>query len=224
MAVREAGRTVRAPWANARTGFGLALFLVSLASGWHLLAATERGVQVWAASTDLPAGVALREDDVVAVATELGPGQLTAYLGPHLDLEGLELTRPAQKGELLAASFVAPEGSGPGGRSMTVPVTADHAVGGKLVPGDRVDVYATLTGGGASARTSLVVAEAQILDLVVADGLMVDGGALTGLTLDVDETDAARLAFALRNAEIDIVKVRGHGPPPSVASASARDL
>lgn len=224
MAVSVAVRRERPAWLNLRTLFGLALFLLSLLSGWHLLEGTERGTLVWAAADDLAAGVPLRTSDLVAVRSDLGADQLSVYLGAGADLEGAELTRPVGRGELLAARFVAPAGTGSEGRAMTVPVTADHAVGGRLTRGDRVDVYATLKGGRASARTTLILGSAQVLDLVTTGGLVADGESLTALTLEVSAVDAARLAFAIRTAEIDIVRVRGDEATPHPGSVSAADL
>jgi len=145
----------------------------------------------------------------VLVTTDLPSGQLAVYLGGSAALEGTSLTRPVREGELLAAAFVAPDGSPTDGREMTVPITAEHAVGGKLVPGDRVDVFATTTSGAGRARTTLVVSSAQILDLVTTSGFTADETSLVGLTLEIDHDVAADLAFAIRSADIDVAKVRG---------------
>lgn len=224
MAVSVAVRRERPAWMNLRTAFGLLLFLLSLLSGWHLLEGTERGARLWAAAADLPAGVPLRDSDLVAVTSDLGGAQLSVYLGANADLVGAQLTRPASEGELLAARFVAPSGSRASEQAMTVPVTADHAVGGELAPGDRVDVYATLTGGRGSGRTSLVVGSAQILALVTSGDLMSDGRSLTGLTLQVDPDEAPRLAFAVRTADIDVVRVNGEVPATRRGAVSEADL
>lgn len=224
MAVRIAGRGESPGWLNLRTVFGLLLFLASSAWGWMLLDGVERGTRLWAAASDLPAGVPLRSSDLVAVTSDLGQQQLSIYLGAGTNLEGAELTRPVGEGELLAAGFVAPSAHGSAVRAMTVPISADHAVGGDLRPGDRVDVYATLKGGRGAARTTLVVGSAQVLDLVTAGGLISDGESLVGLTVQVGAADAARLAFAIRSADIDVVRLTGDQPALPVGSVSASEL
>lgn len=224
MAVRIAVRGERPGWLNLRTVFGLLLFLASSAWGWMLLDGVDRGTRLWAAASDLPAGVPLRSSDLVAVTSELGQQQLSVYLGAGTNLEGAELTRPVGRGELLVAGFVAPSEQGSAARAITVPITSDHAVGGDLSPGDRVDVYATLGGSRGAARTTLVVSSAQVLDLVTAGGLISDGESLIGLTLEVSADDAARLAFAIRSGDVDIVKLTGDQPTSPGGSVSASDL
>lgn len=224
MAVMLMGPFERPTWLNLRTIFGLILFVTSSAWGWFLLDGVERETRLWAAAADLPAGVALTSSDLVAVTSDLGEDQLPLYLGADTNLEGAELTRPVGRGELLAAAFVAPGGGDSTRRAMTVPVTADHAVGGELRPGDHVDVYATLKGMRGVGRTTLVVSSAQVLDLVTAGGMISDGESLIGLTLEVDAIEAAHLAFAIRSADIDIVRLTGDRPATPVRSVTAADL
>src|SRR5688500_14632501 len=208
---------------NLRTLFGITLFSISLASGWHLLEGSGPGLRLWAAARDLPAGVPLTAADLVATTGDLGPAQSGLYLGAEVDLLGAELTRPVSEGELLSAHFVASADGGFEGQEITIPVTPEPAVGGDLTPGDLVDVYATLKVGGASPRTVLVVEAAQILDLVGASDLMAETSSLVGLTLDISGSDAAKLAHAIRTAELDVVKVNGESSG-TLTSVSGEDL
>lgn len=212
MAVAMASRDARPGWMNLRTLFGFALFSISLALGWQLLEGSGGGIRFWAAAKDLPAGVPLRSGDLMAVTGDLAAAQAPLYLGVGADVVGAELTRPVAKGELLSAGSVAESDEGFEGQVITVPVTPEHAVGGDLAPGDLVDVYATFRSAGASARTVLVVRNAQILDLVGTSDLLHDGSTLAGLSLDVTGHEAARLAHAIRTGELDVVRVSGVGP------------
>ena len=223
MAVAVASRESRPAWMNLRTLFGLALFSVSLVSGWQLLEGSGAGLRLWSAARDLPAGVPLRASDLVPVTGDLSPTQVSLYLGAEVDLVGTELTRPVAAGEFLAADFVAPADGGFEAQAMTIPVTPEHAVGGDLAAGDRVDVYATLRSSGSSARTVLVIQAAQILDLVGTSDLMSDGNTLVGLTLEVTGADAPKLAHAIRTAELDVVKVNGDSSSAMI-SVSRGDL
>lgn len=223
MAIAVAVRGGRPAWANMRTLFGLALFSISLVSGWHLLEGSGGGLRLWAAARDLPAGVPLTASDLVPVTSNLGSAQVPLYLGAEVDLVGAELTRPVRAGEFLAADFVAPSDGGFEGQAITIPVTPEHAVGGALTAGDLVDVYATLRSAGSSPRTALVVEAAQVLDLVGTSDLMADSSTLAGLTLEVSGGDAAKLAHAIRTADLDVVKVNGESSSP-VTSVSGNDL
>lgn len=223
MAIALAARDGRPAWMNLRTLFGALLFSISLVSGWHLLEGTGGGHRVWMAARDLPVGVPLTAADLVPVTSELGPAQMPLYLDAGVDLVGAELTRPVAEGELLAAAFVAPADGGFEGQAITIPVTPEHAVGGDLTPGDLVDVYATLKSVGSSARTVLVVEGAQILDLVGTSDLMSDNSTLAGLTLEVAGGEAAKLAHAIRTADLDVVKVNEESSTPTT-SISRDDL
>ena len=57
------------------------------------------------------------------------------------------------------------------GREITVPIAPEHALGGALEPGDRVDVLGSFDKGTESAKTLTVAAGAQVVDVVHADGL-----------------------------------------------------
>lgn len=216
-------RGSRPAWLNLRTLFGSALFAISLGSGWLLLEGAGGDLRLWAAARDLPAGVPLTASDLIPVTGDLGPDQVSLYLGADVDLVGTELTRPVAEGELLNAGFVAPAEEGLEAQAITVPVTPEHAVGGDLSPGDLVDVYATLKAGGATPRTVLVVQAAQILDLVGASDMLGQSSTLAGVTLGVTGEDTAKLAHAIRTAEVDVVKVYEESLTPST-SVSGDDL
>lgn len=224
MAVSVAVPNRRPVWLNVRTAFGAALFLFSVVSGWAVLEGTEQGIRIWAAAEDLPSGVPLTQSDLVPVTSDLAPEQAALYLSADTPLDGALLTRPVTKGELLAADFVAPASRTSGSRAMTIPTSPEHAVGGDLSAGDFVDIYATLKPGHGTPRTVLVVASAQIVDVVTATDLMVDNGALTGLTVEVGPDDAAKLAHAIRTAELDVVKVQGEAVAASGELVTGGDL
>ena len=59
----------------------------------------------------------------------------------------------------------------PAGRDVTIPVTPEHALGGAIRPGDRVDVYATFDKGTDVARTLTVARTATVRGVTRSDGL-----------------------------------------------------
>lgn len=218
-----ARRMERPGWVNLRTVLGAALFSIALGSGWQVLATAERGYHVYAATSDLPEGTKLTPALLTLVEVRLPPAQMSRYLGEASALDRAVLMQPLREGELVAAAAVGESRVG-GGRVITIPITADHAAGGTLRPGDRVDVFASLAAGQPDARTALLVAGAEVEDLVHSDGLVMDERSLAGVTIEVSPQEAARVAFAIRGADIDIVKVTDASSPALVGPVRRADL
>jgi Flp pilus assembly protein CpaB len=101
-------------------------------------------------------------------------------------------------------------GTLPPGREVTIPVTPEHALGGAIRAGDRVDVYATFDKGTDEARTITVARGAVVRGVTRSDGLFGEhAGAISAITLAVDPGAAIGVAFAARNGELDVVRARG---------------
>lgn len=213
----------RPDWLNLRTTLGLVLFLMSLLAGSAVLRSAEAGVAVWAAGRDLPEGESLSTSDLEIVTVRLPDEQLASYLGSATPLDGPVLLRPLRQGELVPAAWVTDDDVG-SSRSIAVPLTADHAVGGALKPGDRVDVFATLRSPRGVAKTTLLIGDAQVEGLLRSDEMVMGGDTFAGITLSVPPDDAAKLAFAVRTADIDVVKVRGVSDASTATSVTAGDL
>ncbi|HEX2058553.1 MAG TPA: Flp pilus assembly protein CpaB [Actinomycetota bacterium] len=224
MDVPEARRIGRPPWANLRTVLGLLLFAAALLVGRSVLEGTKTTVEVWAAAQDLRGDETLDPGDVVRAQVKLPADVAAAYAPATEDVTGAVLLRPLVAGELLPNAWLSSGAPAEAGRAMTIPVTPEHAVGGRLRPGDRVDVYATFDSGGAGARTSLLVRGVEVLDVVETGGLVVGEASVAGLTVAVTPSEAARLAFAVRTAEVDVVLVSGPAEAEGPATVSAEDF
>ena len=223
MQIAEARRVGRPDWINVRTVLGLTLFLVALTTGSMVLGSSDTGALVWTAARDLPEGAVVGDGDLELVTVNL-PGDLLAnYLGGGTTLSGSTLLRPLRRGELVAAAWVT-DADAPPTRSIAVPITSDHAVGGALRPGDRVDVLATLESPRGIAETTVLVQAAEVEGLLRTEGLLSEGDSFGGITLSVAPEDAARIAFALRSAEIDVVRVEGPPETGPSATITAGDL
>ncbi len=221
--VRTAARLSRPPWLNARTIVGFAMFSLAALAGQNYLAQAETTTSVWAAGHDLGAGHALDPEDVTAVEVRLDPTVRDLYLSSTAAPHGL-LLRSIAAGELIPSAAVDLD-SGPTsvpGRIMTIPVELEHAVGGDLQPGDRVDVFATFGGRTGRAHTALLVRAVEVIGLVRGDGLVAGEGSLTGLTVAVSPQEAARVAHAVRTADIDIVRVLSSAAAPIPLSITER--
>ena len=224
MDVPAARRLPRPRWANLRTILGLVLFAGALLIGRGILEGAKTTVEVWAAARDLRQDETLDAAALTRAQVKLPADVAAAYAGSAEDLEGAVLTRPLVAGELIPKAWIASGPSVVAGRSMTIPVTPEHAVGGRLRPGDRVDVYATFDSGDARARTSVLVRAVEVLDVVETGGLVVGEESVVGLTVAVTPSEAARLAFAIRTAELDVALVAGAAGDAGATTVRAEDF
>ena len=223
MQVAEARRVGAPDWVNIRTTLGLALFVISLLCGLVVLRSAEAGTPVWAAVRDLPEGARLEASDLELVRVDLPAEQLSTYLGGSLAPEGLTLLRSLRRGELLSAEWVTEDGA-VSARSIALPVSSEHAVGGALRPGDLVDVLATVKAVDGAPETTVLVEAAEVEGLLRSEGIVMEGETFAGITLSVAPAEAAKIAFALRNADIDVVRVEGLPGSSPLTSIRAGDL
>lgn len=211
-------RQIAAPsWVNARTVVGLLIFAAAFVGGQKLVADARATALVWAAARDLPQNTTLALDDLRLAEVRLSNEQLARYMAGSRPLAGAVLTRPVLAGELVPAQSVASERDVAVGRSMTIPVSAEHAPVGYLRAGDRIDVIATFGSDGARPRTTAVIRDVGILDVVTAGGLVAGEESVVGVTVAVTPEQATRLAFVIRTAQIDISVVEG---PPGTGDTS----
>ena len=215
MDVAVARRAERPTWLNGRTLLGAALLAASLVGGHRVMEQANVTVGIWATTKDLPAGARLTADALRASQVRLEPEVIDHYVSVSESLEGAVLTRPMRRGELVAAGWLSTGDAAAAGRSITIPVSPEHALGGTLRPGDRVDVYATFDAGDVRARTILLIRDIEVMDVVTTGGLVLDERSIVGVTVSLDPEEAARTAFAIRTGEIDLVRVEaGRGLPP----------
>ncbi len=199
----------RLSWINGRLVLGVLLLSVAFVAGQRLLAESSRTTGVWAAAHDLARGSRLGAGDLELAQVRLPAEVLGRYLTAGRKPEGATLGRSLRAGELIPAQSVASERALAATRSITIPVAPEHAVGGALRPGDRVDVFATFGHSEGNARTRLLVADVEIAEVLSGGGLVSGEESLIGVTVSVTPEQAARLAFAVRSGEIDLARVDG---------------
>jgi Flp pilus assembly protein CpaB len=203
-------RIVRLPRLDARLGAGLALVALSVLGGLRLVAAADHTTAVIVAARDLAANHVIERGDLRTAKVHASPAVIGGLVRSDRigALTGQVLLFPVRANGLLGASAVGKAARD--GREMTVPVAPEHALGGALRVGDRVDVLASFAKAGKDARTLTVVRGATVVDTVHTEGLFGQReGQLTALTLSVPPDDAVYLAFALRNGEVDVVRSTG---------------
>lgn len=220
-----AARRLETPvWLNGRTILGLLLFCGAVLGGQRLIESSSATTLVWAAARDLPQDATVSAGDLRPVEIRLPSDLASSYVGSGRSLVGSVVTRAIFEGELIHSGWLSDAATGGEGRSMTLPVSPEHAVGGNLRSGDRVDIYATFDPGDARARTTLLARDVQIVEVVTAGGFALDEEALVGLTVSVSPEEATRLAFAIRTAEIDVVRITGDATGASTTTVRAGDF
>lgn len=214
---RATRRVRRLPRLDARLTVGLGLVALSIFGGLRLAAAADATVPVVVAARDLPANHVLARDDlrigrIHASASVLGGLERGARRDA---LVGRVVVFPIRESSLVGRDGIARAPRA--GREVTVPVTPEHALGGRLRVGDRVDVLASFTKIVKQARTLTVTRHAEVVDVIRSDGVFGQhAGQLTAVTLSVLPDDAVFLAFAIRNGELDVLRATG-------GDAAARD-
>lgn len=95
--------------------------------------------------------------------------------------------------------------SGPAGlRSMSIPIDAEHAVGGELASGDRIDLILV---GDDGPRYVLVSAEVLAVSSMGELGALASGGFYVVVAVDAEQ--ALLVAEAIRDGRIEIVRSTG---------------
>lgn len=205
-------RRLRLPNIDTRVVGGVVLVAVSVIGGLGLSADPEPATQVYVTATDLDAGHVLTRKDLKVAELRAPASTLNGLARPSRGGPpvGRALQTPLRSNATVGLDGLGP--AAPAGREITIPVTPDHALGGAVRTGDRVDVLATFDKGTDAARTLTVARAATVHGVVQSDGLFGQhAGAITALTLDVAPDAAIVVVFAARNAELDIVRSIGSG-------------
>lgn len=113
-------------------------------------------------------------------------------------------------GEPILTSDVRSVDADDGLRAMALPIGRDHAVGGDLAPGDRVDVLAVSESGA----VRVVAADVAVLSMPGSDGTGLAGAGGWWLTVSVDAETVRRLAAGLVTDELFVVRATGAEPIP----------
>lgn len=172
---------------------GIALMLVATVLGAVTLQRASARISVWQLDHTVAVGTALQASDVHLAEVA---GDVDAYATSDSAVIGKVVNRTLATGELLPkAAF--------GGRradvdEVMVPATALH-MPDALQRGELVDVWLSTT---EPDRTIRVLAEVRVVRTIAAD---VGGG--RGVALAVPPDHTAALVAAIRQGEVDLVRV-----------------
>ncbi len=162
-------------------------------------------VPVLIAAENVPAGVPLDASLVqvrqVAASEGLVEG---SSLG---ELSGWTLAAPLSAGEPLVPSLLRPPALQENPDLFALSLPESHAVLGRLAPGDRIDIFVTWPGSiGEPGITEVLAAGVYVVDARVDDGSL-NPDRDVALLLAVDQDLALAIAGAVRNGDIDLMKV-----------------
>lgn len=120
------------------------------------------------------------------------------------EVEGWILTGNVTEGQLIQRSMVIEPGAREGLRSMSFPVPIEHAAGGLLSAGDRIDVISV-----ASGTAMYVVEGVEVLGVSDPQRGSLGGVSQYHLIVAVDEAEALALAEAIDSGSIEVIRATG---------------
>lgn len=201
-----AARLPRARWLDTRLLLGLLLVLLSVVLGAKVVASADERVQVWSVTRDLGADTRLTGDDVEVAAVRLDD-VAGRYVSAEQAVDGLVLTRPVGRGELLPVTAVGQAGARDQ-RRVVIEVER-FAVAG-LTKGQVVDLYVVR---GSESGAPPAPAELVLPAVTVAEDVRGGGGSFGGagsraaVTLLVDQGDVPDVLDAVAGGALYVVQV-----------------
>lgn len=206
---RSVSRRMRRRLSASHIAIGLA---VALAFTLNYLALQDRDETQLIAVADRPlvAGSPLTASDIrmVPIASDF-PAIDSLIPESTVSLyEGWILKRQVDEGELIGVSSLVEPGAPDGLRSMSIPISVEHAAGGTLHPGDRVDVVSVENGVAA-----YVVSGVEVLGVAEQDRGGLGSIGEYHVVVAVDANQALALAEAIDLGSLEVIRATGAHPP-----------
>ena len=173
------------------------------------------------ATTRLAAGAVISPGDTASAAIQLpGSSAATAFSDPA-SLVGRTLVADATPGELIQSSMLAPVGTTPGLRPVSVSVDPDSVA--DLAPGDSVDVLAVPSSssetGAVTGAVGVVVRGASLIAIDSSGGSSIGSSETTLVTLGVGNlSEVEALVGASHSGVVALVKAE---PSDGVGAGAA---
>lgn len=206
-----------------RAIFGLFLLLFATGSSIAFWGTTSTTRAVVVSTRDLPAGARLGSADLAVARVRVDDSMYGAAVPEDEmgQLVGRQLAEPLHAQQLLVrAQFSSRRPLGASEVAMTIPVTAHSALGGRVRPGDAVEVVLTVGKGTAEARSTVVLPRVAVYEVghderltTVATsgasggdavGRAAGQGPISWVTLVVPQEQVLQLAQAKWAGELDV--------------------
>lgn len=184
---------------------GILAFLLVLA----VLRNRAETVEIAVTDVAIEAGAGLERSAIrYATIGDADADLLNGFLTPdEVDqalVEGWVAVRTVAVGVPLRPSDFRREDAASGLRAMSVPVGTTHAVNGAIVPGDRIDIIVVDRG-----TAGYVATDVEVIGVGAAPTSASGGFALT---VAVDDATSLRLALAISDGAIQVVRATGAAP------------
>jgi Flp pilus assembly protein CpaB len=175
-----------------------------------VLRARADTVLVAVSRAEIPAGATVGAGEVKWVEVAADSPLLSAMVGKaRLGSEPWVAGRRVAKNDPITRDVLRTAAAPSSLRAMSVPVASEHAVGGALTAGDRIDVIDVR-----EDSSTYVLQDAEVL--AVGGGRTGGIGSVAGggfhVTVALDDEAALRLAFGMADGKIEIVRSTGARP------------
>lgn len=207
---RAISRRIGLPSGRAVLGaFLVTVAVVGLFASFRRAQEDTRSSYVVVAST-VPAGQQISPADLAVRLLELGELADRTLTDPD-DAVGSVAVQTLVPGQLLQEADIVRPGAGAPGTGdhayeISFSLDRSRALGGRLVPGEVVDVIATLDAGGTSC-TTVVAPKARVIRIGTGDDDTLTTRDSLAVTLAVDDDTAVLgLVFAVDESDVTIVR------------------
>jgi len=186
----------------------LIAIVVILAFVLNLLVLQDRGstTLVAVANRSIAAGTTIDADSLRLVPVDSGFEALPTLVGEaELDAyAGRVASRSISEGALIERAALVGAETPSGLRAMSLPVSVEHAAGGALVAGDRVDVISVSDGTAGFAAVDL-----EVISVAESSSAAIGGITSYHVVVAVAADQALTLAQALDAGSLEIVRSTG---------------
>jgi Flp pilus assembly protein CpaB len=188
---------------DMRVVVGLLLFFVGILATSGIIRQAQERTPVLVAAHSLEPGHTIEKSDLRVAEIGLSPGIASLSANQLEAVEGSVLSAPLEAGQVMTPGAV---GAGPalnaGQVAISVGVAPQHAAGGRLRSGDRVQLLATEDPDRPTARTSLLLSDVEVIAVHQEQGPAADP--ILTVTLAVSSDDATAVAQAANSGVLDL--------------------
>lgn len=162
------------------------------------------------AARPLTAGSSLSASDLRFVSVDADFEALDSMISESTaaSFHGWIVQSPVGEGDLIGPGALTEPGAPDGLRSMSIPVAVEHAVGGIVTPGDRIDVVSVVDG---TAR--YVAVDIEVLAVSEEDGGALGGLGSYHLVVAADPDQILAMAEAIDSGSIEVIRSTGAKVP-----------
>lgn len=205
---------------DLRAVLGLLLLLVAIVGSIAFWSASSATQSVVIATRELPAGATLSASDLAVARVRVDDSiyQQTVPASDLGSLVGKQVTEPLHVDQLLVWPQVSNHLPIARGQiAFTISATADTAAGGRIRPGDVVEVLLTTGKGSSNPQSMVVLPRVRVYDVGYGGGITTinttgsavngspaRGGEISWLTLIVSPSQALQLARAKWAGQLDV--------------------